>query len=86
MAKIIVTGILGTRYLIDSDSKFESPPHTIDSVRVTTKDKNLCQFAIKETMTEVKNLINEAEAEATNKKLDLILANQEKLLKALRIK
>ncbi len=85
MAKIIVTGILGARYLVDSDSTFKSA-RTIDSVRVTTKDKSLCEFAIRETMPEVMKLINEAEAETTNAKLDLILKNQEKLLKALRIK
>jgi len=89
MAKIIITGILGTRYLVDSNSKFESGS-TPNCVRVTTKDKTLCGFAIRETMTEVMELIKEAEAEAetetTNKKLDLILENQKKIMEALRIR
>ena len=84
MAKIIITGIFGARYLVDSDSKFVSGSAS-DCVRVTTKDKTLCGFAIRETMTEVMELINEAESEATNEKLDLILKNQEKIMKALKI-
>lgn len=86
MAKILITGILGARYLVDSDSKFESGINNPDCVRVTTKDRTLCGFAIRENMTEIMERIKEAEAETTNTKLDLILENQKKIMEALRIR
>ena len=87
MAKIIVTGLDGIKYLVDSNSKFETSIRS-GHVLVTAGrgDSNLYLKPIKESMEEIQKLFNEAEAESTNEKLDLILANQEKLLKALRIK
>lgn len=87
MAKIVVTGLNGAKHLVDSTSKFETSTMST-GVLVTTGrgDLNLYLHPIRESMEEIQKLINEAEAETTNKKLDLILANQEKLLKALRIR
>ena len=86
MAKIIVTGLDGIKYLVDSNSKFETSIRS-GHVLVTTGrgDSNLYLKPIKESMEEIQKLFNEAEAESTNEKLDLILANQEKIMKALRI-
>lgn len=86
MAKIVVTGTNGTQYLVDSNSKFEKSNRS-NAVLVTTGrgDSNLYLQPIKESLEEIQKLINEAEAETTNAKLDLILANLEKILKALRI-
>ena len=88
MAKIIVTGINGVKYLVDSNSKFETTKRSPNTILVTTSGgpERLYLQPIEESMEEIQKLINEAEAETTNKKLDLILANQEKLLKALRIR
>ena len=85
MAKIIVTGANGGKHLVDSNSKFETSSMSTE-VYVTTGRGDLKVYPIRESMEEIQKLINEAEAETTNAKLDLILANQEKLLKALRIK
>lgn len=87
MAKIIVTGINGVKYLVDSNSKFETSTRH-DSILVTTSGgpERLYLQAIKESMEEIQKLINEVEAKDTNAQLDLILENQEKIMKALRIK
>lgn len=88
MAKIVVTALNGVKYLVDSNSKFETSTRSPNTILVTTGRGNsdLYLQPVEESMEEIQKLINEAEAETTNKKLDLILANQEKLLKALRIK
>ena len=87
MAKIIVTGLNGVKHLVDSNSKFEESTRSPNTILVTTGRENsdLYLHPIEESMEEIQKLINEAEAETTNEKLDLILANQEKLMKALRI-
>lgn len=87
MAKIVVTAINGVRHLVDSNSKFETSMRSPNTVLVTDDRGNsdLYLQPIIESMEEIQKLINEAEAETTNEKLDLILANQEKLMKALRI-
>ena len=88
MAKIIVTDLNGEKHLVDSNSKFETS-HRSQCVLVTTGKGDIHRYLflqpIRESMEEIQKLINEAEAETTNVKLDLILANQEKILKALRI-
>ena len=88
MAKIIVTGLKGEKHLVDSNSKFEESTRSPNTVLVTTGNgfRDLFLKPIRESMEEIQKLINEAEAETTNAKLDLILKNQEKLLSALRIK
>ena len=87
MAKIIVTGINGRKYLVDSNSKFETSTRS-NSIRVTTSGgpERLYLQPIEESMEEIQKLINEAEAETTNAKLDLILENQKKIMEALRMK
>lgn len=86
MAKIIVTKFDGKQHLVDSNSNFQTTSRSPKIVLVTTGSGDLYMQPIKESMEEILKLINEAEAETTNAKLDLILKNQEKLLSALRIK
>lgn len=78
MAKIIVTGLLGEQYLVDTNSKFETNSRT-NTVHVTDEG-NLHLRPIKESMEEIQRRINEVEAEATNSKLDEILENQKEML------
>lgn len=87
MAKIIVTRLNGEKRLVDSNSKFETSWRSPKTVLVTTGKgpSEWYLMPIKESMEEIQKLINEAEAGTTKEKLDLILKNQEKLMKALRI-
>lgn len=90
MAKIIVTVPNGKKYLVDSNSKFETSTK-YNTVLVTTIGRGavwMDSAPIKESMEEIQKRINEAEAaetESNNEKLDFILENQKKILKALRI-
>ena len=88
MAKIIVTTLKGEKVLVDTNSKFEISTRS-SKVLVTTGEKvgiDLYLQPIEESMEEVQKLINEAEAESSNAKLDLILKNLEKIMKALKIR
>lgn len=78
MAKIIVTTLDGGQHLVDANAKFEK-----------RRDHVYCTNGgylspIKESMEEIQKRINEAEAQATNEKLDLILKNQQEILKILK--
>lgn len=66
MAKIIVTAINGVKYLVDSNSKFETSIWS-STVHVTTDAGNsrLYLQPIEESMEEIHKLINEAETETT---------------------
>ena len=82
MAKIIVTQVVGgIQHLVDTKGKFvkygkEQP------VSVTDADGKYVG-AVRESIEEIQKRINEAEAQATNKKLDEILENQRKILEKL---
>lgn len=80
MAKILVTVDLGSpggpeKRIIDADVyEFRGRG------RLTTAIRKGDFLMIKESIEEIYKLINEAEAQATNKKLDEILENQRKIL------
>jgi len=85
MAKIIVTEIfpkgecfLTRKKLIDTNSKIKANG---SYPSVDTPDGE--HFLVVESIEEICKLINEAEAQATNKKLDEILENQRKILEKL---
>ena len=88
MAKIIVTTLNGKKVLVDTNSKFEISTKS-DLVLVTTGERvgiDLYLQPIRESMEEIRKLIKESEAEDSNAKLDLILKNLEKIMKALKIR
>ena len=81
MAKIIVTKrSSGIKVLVDTNSRFEG-----------NSDGSTCVIGIgkewigtvNESIEEIQKLINETEAETTNKKLDEILENQKRILERL---
>jgi hypothetical protein len=85
MAKIIVTeifpkgeGFLTRKRLIDTNSKIKENG---SYPSVDTPDGE--HFLVVESIEEICKLINEAEAQATNKKLDEILKNQVTIIKKL---
>ena len=81
MAKIIVTQRnSGNQILVDVESKFEKDH---GGVWVVAPGNKWIGY-ITESMEEIQKRITEAEAQATNKKLDQILKNQEEILEVLR--
>lgn len=85
MAKILVTTLREEKVLVDTNSKFETATKS-STVLVTTGkivEGGLYLHPIKESMEEIQRLINEAESEATNAKLDLILETLESIKKRL---
>ena len=84
MAKIIVTAYLSAhkepeKRIIDAERcVFKENPDGGTTVIIA---EGVC--TVKETMEEICKLINEAESEVTNKKLDEILENQRKILEKL---
>jgi len=84
MAKIVVTAYLKLykepeKIIIDADRCLFNE----NSVGGTTVTAAEGCWRVKENMEEICRRINEAEAQATNKKLDEILENQRKILKKL---
>lgn len=82
MAKIIVTKRNGgIKVLVDTNSRFE---RNSDGSTCVIGPGNDWIGTVNESIEEIQRLINEIETEATNKKLDLILRNQEEILEVLR--
>ena len=80
MAKIIVTKRNGgSKVLVDTNSKIDSDRGWVTVVG----PGNDWIGPVTESIEEIQKRINEAEAQATNKKLDEILENQRKILEKL---
>ena len=85
MAKIIVTAIScwkdeilsRTESLVDTNCKFSAVGEHTSIFTPDGSDHILAE----ESIIEIQKRINEAEAQATNKKLDEILANQKDILR-----
>ena len=84
MAKIVVTTENGSKILVDVNSNFKAFGNRVILFDANNANYGGVSIHVIESMEEIRKRINEAEAESTNPKLDLILKNQEEILRILK--